>query len=47
MGTHRRKHVEMNAKLKRELAEETQNVITKYKSTFEAISYTIEMYSIT
>ena len=37
VGIHRRKYVDMNAKIKRELAEETQNAITKCESTFKAI----------
>lgn len=45
VGIHRRKYVEMNAKLKKELAEEIQNVITKCKSTFKATRYRIKMYS--
>lgn len=43
VGIHRRKYVDMNAKIKRELAEETQNAITKRESTFKAIKCRIEM----
>ena len=47
VGIHRRKYAEMNTKMKRKLAEETQNAITKCESTFKAIKYRIEMHSIT
>lgn len=43
MGIHRRKYVDMNAKMKKELAEETQNAITKCESTFKAIKCRVEM----
>lgn len=43
VGIHRRKYVDMNAKMKKELAEETQNAITKCESTFKAIKCRVEM----
>lgn len=47
VGIHRRKYVEMNTKMKRKLAEETQNAITESRSTSKARRYRIEMYPIT
>ena len=43
VGIHIRKYVDMNAKMKKELAEETQNAITKCESTFKAIKCRVEM----
>lgn len=47
VGIHRRKYVEMNTKMKRKLAEETQNAITKCRSPFKAKRNRTEMYLIT